>query len=257
MLWKLVRSKDETKKIPFLAGDRYAKCNDPKDWMSFRKALRWHKLGESNGISFGLTQDDGYCGVDLDDCRCPTTGKIEDWAQRIIDSMCTYTEFSPSGTGIRMIGKACLGRGIAAKAGQGKIEVYDRERFLTITGCRLNGNPICDIQQQVERIKHWCESKRKRHPAIQKDIAAPANIATRARRLAETMEPAVSGSGGHTTFYKAAIALVKGLGLSIDEAHPHMMQYNARCVPPFSDYDVERKLRDAQNSSVENGYLLQ
>jgi hypothetical protein len=41
-------------------------------------------------------------GIDLDTCRDPKTGEIAPWAQEIIDRFQTYTEISPSQTGVKL-----------------------------------------------------------------------------------------------------------------------------------------------------------
>jgi hypothetical protein len=54
-----------------------------------------------DGIGF-VFNGDGIAGVDLDGCRNPETGAIAPWAQRIIDDFASYTEVSPSGTGVKI-----------------------------------------------------------------------------------------------------------------------------------------------------------
>lgn len=255
--WRNVRGKNGLRKEPFLPGNLYAKCNAPDAWISFYAALRWHKLGESSGISFGLTDSDEYCGIDLDDCRDPATGHTEEWAIKIIRAFDTYTEVSPSMDGYRLFGIGKIGRGIRHKIGTGEFEAYDRGRFLTVTGMRTNGKPIRNVQSQVDTMKLWIESKR---PKME-DVAGnhkrtPANIEHRAMSLAKVMEPAVSGSGGHIQIFKAAIAFTRGLCMDVEQALPFLAIYNERCNPPFSDWDMKRKLRDASGSDVKWGYLL-
>ncbi len=59
------------------------------------------------------------------------------------------------------------------------------------------------------------------------------------------MPAAVAGSGGHAKTFAAAFALVKGFGLSVDEARPFLREFNARCVPPWNEKDLEHKLQSA------------
>jgi hypothetical protein len=91
-----------------------------------------------DGVGFVFSEDDPYCGVDLDDCRDPDTGKIEGWAQEIIDSLASYTEVSPSGTGVHVISRGVLPRSGNKK---GQIEMYDSGRYFTVTGRHLKGTP--------------------------------------------------------------------------------------------------------------------
>jgi hypothetical protein len=80
----------------------------------------------------------------------------------------------------------------------------------------------------------------------------------RARRYVAVMPAGQSGSGGHNATFAAACALVKGFGLSIDEARPILQEFNGRCSPPWSDAEIEHKLRSADGSAdpEPRGYLI-
>src|SRR5215208_2028462 len=116
----------------------------------------WGTLDESasraerdglDGAGFVFSEDDPYCGVDLDGCRDPRTGKIAEWAQEIIDELASYTEASPSGTGVHVIVRGVLPR--SGKSGQ--IEMYDSGRYFTVTGEHLEGTPktVRSVQQAL------------------------------------------------------------------------------------------------------------
>ena len=77
-------------------------------------------------------------GSDLDRCRDPETGTIEPWAQEIIDEIRSYTEISPSGTGIRILAQGSKPTGRCRK---GSVEIYDHGRYLTVTGDHCDGTP--------------------------------------------------------------------------------------------------------------------
>jgi primase-polymerase (primpol)-like protein len=98
-----------------------------------------YEIGEPfAGIGFVLTPDDPFAGIDLDHCRDPETGEIEPWASEIVDRFQSYTEISPSGAGIRIFIRGTLPAGKGRH--RGRVEVYDRGRFLTVTGQRLEGS---------------------------------------------------------------------------------------------------------------------
>ncbi|POG54425.1 hypothetical protein AUR65_015800 [Haloferax marisrubri] len=82
-----------------------------------------------------FTEDDPIVGVDLDDCRDPETGDVDDDAQDIIDRLDSYTEVSPSGTGYHVLIKGELPDG---RNRRGHIELYDTARFFTVTGDRVS-----------------------------------------------------------------------------------------------------------------------
>ena len=69
----------------------------------------------------------------------------------------------------------------------------------------------------------------------------------------------MSGAGGHDATFKAASVLVKGFGLSPEEAQPLMEEYNARCSPPWSMAELRHKLSSANAApdTRPRGYLLE
>jgi putative DNA primase/helicase len=128
---------------------RNARSTNPRTWGSFDQAMaRYHGQG-LDGIGFVVTEDDDYVAIDLDGCRNPETGEIQPWAQAIIDRFTSYTEVSPSGTGIRVFVKGKLPPHGRKK---GAIEVCDRARFVTVTGCQLTetSSLIEDRQAELE-----------------------------------------------------------------------------------------------------------
>src|SRR5438094_567127 len=83
-----------------------------------------------------------YCGIDLDHCRDFDSGVIEPWAHAMIDRLSSYTELSPSQTGVHILVKAALPPGGRHKD---KIEMYDHGRYFTVTGCSVDGLPVWPI----------------------------------------------------------------------------------------------------------------
>jgi primase-polymerase (primpol)-like protein len=65
-------------------------------------------------------------------------GKPEPWAAEIVRRLASYTEYSPTGTGLHVIVRGGLPGGRNRK---GPIEMYDRGRFFTVTGRPLPGLP--------------------------------------------------------------------------------------------------------------------
>jgi putative DNA primase/helicase len=129
----------------------WAKSDDPKTWGPLAKALARYHRDDLDGIGFVFTADDPYCGIDLDNVVDPSTGEISKQAQKIIDSLDSYTEFSPSGTGAHIIVRATLSAKGRKRDG---IEIYDRGRFFTMTGQSLaRPNPeIYDRQESVDAL---------------------------------------------------------------------------------------------------------
>lgn len=97
------------------------------------------------GIGFVL--GGGIVGLDLDNCRSLDGTHVEAWALKILYAFNTYTEVSPSGTGFKLFFKGKLPRDERGKTRNrysfkdlpGEFEVYDSDRFFTVTGDRISG----------------------------------------------------------------------------------------------------------------------
>ena len=82
------------------------------------------------GVGYVLAADDPFIGVDLDKCLDPEKG-CDGFAMWVMEQLASYTEVSPSGTGLRIILRGKLPPQGRRK---GTFEVYESGRFLTITG---------------------------------------------------------------------------------------------------------------------------
>jgi primase-polymerase (primpol)-like protein len=144
--WRYETRDGKPTKVPYTpeSGQR-ASTTDLMTWRTLEDALgcleadtaELLRLPHYDGVGFVLSSGDPFVGVDLDACRNPETGEIAEWAQKIIDRVQDgYIEVSPSGTGIHIIVKGTVrGSGkTQRRVESGKIEMYSRERFLTITG---------------------------------------------------------------------------------------------------------------------------
>jgi putative DNA primase/helicase len=74
-------------------------------------------------------------GVDLDGCRDKESGVIAPWAQRWIDSLNSYTEISPSETGVKIFVRGTLPEMVKESFGSHiGIEIYSKQPYFTVTG---------------------------------------------------------------------------------------------------------------------------
>jgi len=127
-----------------------ASCDKPQTWSTYRHVCYARRRLRSDGIGFVFTTKDPFCGIDLDRCRA-LNGKIESEAQTVIERLASYTELSPSGTGIHVLVKAKLG-GPGRRSG--KVEIYDSGRYLTVTGQQesQNGGYVENRQVQLDNL---------------------------------------------------------------------------------------------------------
>ena len=117
----------------------YASISNPSDWSNLTTAKAFALAQKMAGVGIVLTESDDLTGVDIDKCRNPENGYIEPWAQSIIALNETYTEISPSKTGLRLFAKGKIA--LSKKSDAAGIELYNRGRYLTVTGDRWPGSP--------------------------------------------------------------------------------------------------------------------
>jgi Virulence-associated protein E len=150
LLWKAEFRpvKNKWTKVPYCAFDPAckAKCNDPATWATFDVALAAFQAGQGDGIGFSLLGVTDLGALDLDACRDPHTGDLKPDARYLVDQALSYTEITPSDTGLRILVRATgpkLHRRQSVPQGNGMvIETYRRcERFITVTGDALPGTP--------------------------------------------------------------------------------------------------------------------
>jgi P4 family phage/plasmid primase-like protien len=157
--WKYVYHKGKPTKCPMNAcrGGK-ADSTDPATWASFDEAVAAWKANAYAGIGYVFSADDRFCGIDLDGC-IDDSGSIVSAAQQIIDDLNSYTEISPSGRGVKVIvagrkpeGSRCRSKAIA---GFKETEVYDRDRFFTLTG-RLVSDTPAEVEDRQAALDALC-----------------------------------------------------------------------------------------------------
>jgi hypothetical protein len=124
---------------PSLAGEpRKAKAGEPATWGDFATAAAAAEAGRFTGLGFEFHAGEGHLLFDLDHV-IDDAGKIAPVARAIMALANSYSEPSPSNTGIRIIAKGELPRPLIAEDRQGKkkggFELYGGAHFGTLT-CR-------------------------------------------------------------------------------------------------------------------------
>jgi putative DNA primase/helicase len=148
VVWKAELADGKHKKVPYNPNYRSAKASVkiPKSWGSLPEALTALESGNYSGIGFMLTPPLFF--VDLDHSVDRTTGTISDpQVQETVQTLNSYTEVSPSGTGLHVLSFGNLpGKNIHTG-----IEIYGQDRFTTITTNHLDGTPTT-IEQRQETL---------------------------------------------------------------------------------------------------------
>ena len=151
MLWKPEERDGKLTKIPYSISGIKARVDAPSTWCSYDECYATYlSSDEYDGIGFVLTKDVGLVGIDLDGCRDPQTGEISDEADRIVSQLQSYTEISPSQSGLHIWIYGTLPVGRRRK---GPVEMYDSGRFLTVTGNVHNGlGTIVHDQKAIDAV---------------------------------------------------------------------------------------------------------
>jgi putative DNA primase/helicase len=109
------------------------KANNPALGITFEEAKKF----ENKYDGLGFYVESPYIVIDIDGCVNPTNGDVELYAAEIVQELNSYTEASPSGTGLHI-----WVRGVkpGEKCRKG-IEIYSTKRFLTVTGVHVPVTP--------------------------------------------------------------------------------------------------------------------
>lgn len=179
--YKWMTDREEWTKIPIDAstGD-FASSTDAETWATFEEALAYHDDAdaETDGLGFVVSDGDMVVGIDLDDCRDPATGEIDAWAREVVDALPTYWEVSPSGTGLRGFGFGFLPgdktRSDVEGTG-GHIEVYEKGRYLTLTGEQLEAatDDVEVIKAGLSEVYHEYISEEEKTSDVEADPSGP------------------------------------------------------------------------------------
>ncbi|WP_199708849.1 hypothetical protein [Haloferax sp. Atlit-10N] len=144
--WREAERDGKPTKIPVTPGaGGFASATESETWASFEAALDYTETEHADGVGFVFTDDDPIVGVDLDDCRDPEAGDVDDAALDIIARLDSYTEVSPSGTGYHVLITGTLPDG---RNRRGSVELYDMARFFTVTGDHVERTPTRVARRQ-------------------------------------------------------------------------------------------------------------
>ena len=151
--WKTEKRKDKpTKVLKNPITGKNAMSNKPETWDSYNAALNGRQKYGFDGIGF-VFNGDGITGLDIDDCRDPDTGALNDVARDIVSIMDTYTEISPSGRGLHLIFRARFehNKKETHYDGDKHLAIYVNKYF-TMTGDILDDGHA-DVEERTEQLQ--------------------------------------------------------------------------------------------------------
>jgi putative DNA primase/helicase len=222
-LWRYEWRDQRWPKIPYQASGVAAKSNDPTTWTDFASALAASRSGRFDGLMFAL--GDGWAGVDVDHClNRPNLGLA------LLRALGGYRETSPSGMGIKIIGRSPrIGGEInyGQASPQPVCTTWSAPRFFTVTGQDSSGDPRDDITIFIDA----------RFPA---PIAPAATRDGYADAVTTSDDELLLQMIGTDTVGDAILALWRGDTIAYDGDHSRADQALCCHLAWWTNYDVDR-----------------
>lgn len=126
--WKYEFNGERWGKIPYNPNNGMrASSTTPRTWSDFDTACKAVDKYGLDGVGIIFTK--GLVGIDID--HCIVDGKISERAKDVVDTVNSYTELSPSGTGIHIL---AFGKFDGTRTRRDEFEMYQKGRFFTLTG---------------------------------------------------------------------------------------------------------------------------
>ena len=186
-------------KLPWSINGKMADITKPETWTTFERALTVLQKNKTyRGLGFVL--GDGIFGIDLDHV-ISEDGVMEPWAEEIIRMMDSYTELSPSGTGVHIYAR---GKIPPKDRKNGKVEMYDERRYFTVTG-----NVYGELKPLAERTKeaaavHRQYLKRDRRETVSQNTVVSRVVSRDVGELVRRAEKAKNGDK-FSLLYKGSV----------------------------------------------------
>lgn len=166
-------------KNPFNGGN--AMANNPDTWGDYGTALA--AIQKYNFDGLGIEFANGIFGIDVDHCieKNDETGeeKMNAIAAEVMTTVQSYTETSPSGTGIHILCKGELPKEPGRRNDDIGLEMYDTGRFFTVTGKTLKG--YSSLEERTSQVKALHEKylKKKEKPISQPVVTYSTDLSDR------------------------------------------------------------------------------
>ena len=249
--WREDIRNDKPTKVPYDPnGSSGAKANDPSTWGTRAEAERRAAALEvpgQVGIQLGeLDAAYGLGGIDLDTCRDPMTGKLTPWAEDIVANYDTYTEVSPSGSGVKLFFRYaatdtlalrtaiagngtpgpdnCWGKSFKRAETTGQehppaIELFLGRRYFTVTGDAL---PDATAELRPVPAPLLLKLIQQDGPAFSgdKSMSARGSDKSRSEAALRVAGEVVRANGTYEAFVETARADPKTAGWCIDKGEP-------------------------------------
>lgn len=183
-------------KVPYQTTGQHAASDKPETWATFDSVMLTFEQSRSSfdGVGIMFTPESGYVGIDVDECVTDDgEHHLNAFGTKVLERLNTYTELSPSMTGIHCIGKAKRFEGMNRTFQGNKIEAYSFGRYFTFTGRSWDENPrpIRDVDADVRAII----------AAIKKDVPVNGHTPTISLSLQQRLDMALKDPKTESLFW--------------------------------------------------------
>jgi hypothetical protein len=176
-----------------------------------------------------LTPEDPFAAIDIDHVRDPVTGTIENWAQRFLDRAShSYTEISPSGTGLRIWGTAS-GETLHRKFSFDgtALELFRRTRKpLTVTGLQLgNSHTLGNIDGLLDRAVIWAQQRQQKLSKSKPQITAGTTAQYSIDQIEQIVRGGAPEGANRSDTFHGVVGHYLGCGWTIEHIIAHLEEF--------------------------------
>lgn len=176
-LYKIIEREEKKTKIPLQVNGKPAKSTDTSTWNTYDICLKALNKNIAQGLDYMLGS--GYLRIDIDKVTEDMTEYFKDnnansMTADFLRNISTYAEFSPSRTRLHFIGK---GKVPGIRKRYKNLEIYDKDRFFTVTGNIIKDKERNRIAEIESELKPLYEKYMPKSQEICKGNSAKRNIA--------------------------------------------------------------------------------
>jgi hypothetical protein len=262
IVWKWEQGDGKWTKPPYSpTNGEFAKSTDRNTWATFKVTLEaYYNGGDWDGIGFMLTPP--YCGIDWDSV-IKETGELHGWVLRYLKSINSYSEYSPSGKGVKTLCKATLPKG---GHHDDKVGIFQNSRYFCITGHTLPGvsSRIEERQKEIDSLikERWPgdfqkEEKDFRTGKIDDRLqlwqSAQREISKHSRIMLHWMIPKPDDRSGHD-WHLVCLCLEEGI---TDPGILYQIILHSPCGKAQSYPNTDKYITDLISRAINQGGIIQ
>ena len=174
IMWKYEVKEGKKTKVPYQTSNVKASVTNPNHWGMLSDVEEAMDSGLFEGAGFVFTEEDEFTGVDVD--KSVANREFDEKTKFIYAILSSYTEYSPSETGVHIIVKGEVPAGYKNKNTKENIECYNSGRFFTFTGDRIGDHELAERTKELNTFASRYLPKREVIEYSKPSTPTPTNI---------------------------------------------------------------------------------